>query len=368
MAGRLKVLNCIANPHNRAGFEVAAAFAAYAAEGGCAFESELWVPGAADSFAGVPNRAAGVRCPTGPRCILALRRLLLAEPPALIHCHDVPSATTVALARTVTHTPPAVLSVYAPLPRRTPRKPLRDVRARAFLWSLRRAFGAVVAPSAYAREIVISRSGFSPGKVTAIPFGIEPPDMSAAGAKSGSSVDVALLPIDLRSGRRRAAILYFLQSAALILRGEGDAAFLLPCCAEDESYVQAALVSMALSHRVTVSASQSLFGTLASADIAVLPTGDFEGIRPLVHAMAAGKAIIAPDLRGVREFVEPETTGLLIRPNDAQALADAVLRLSSSLSERTRLALAASAAARSRFSSRRLARSLCDLYSRLTGQ
>ncbi len=63
------------------------------------------------------------------------------------------------------------------------------------------------------------------------------------------------------------------------------------------------------------------------AEFIVLPSL-YEGM-PLVaiEAGAAGKAIVATDVDGTREVVQPGLTGLLVRPADADALADAVGRL-----------------------------------------
>src|SRR6266581_7024674 len=49
----------------------------------------------------------------------------------------------------------------------------------------------------------------------------------------------------------------------------------------------------------------------------------------LLEAMAFGKAVIAPRVGGVPEFVRDGETGLLVRPGDAGALAEAMLRLDS---------------------------------------
>ena len=51
-----------------------------------------------------------------------------------------------------------------------------------------------------------------------------------------------------------------------------------------------------------------------------------------------GKAVIAPRVGGIPEFVRDGETGLLVRPGDAGALAEAMLRLDSDDSLRSSLA------------------------------
>lgn len=59
-------------------------------------------------------------------------------------------------------------------------------------------------------------------------------------------------------------------------------------------------------------------------DICVLPSHR-EGIpRALMEASAMGLPVVASDIRGCREVVVPNRTGLLVAPRDPEALAAAV--------------------------------------------
>lgn len=64
---------------------------------------------------------------------------------------------------------------------------------------------------------------------------------------------------------------------------------------------------------------------LAAAHIVVQPSLGGEGLpRSLLEAAAAGRGMIASDVPGIREVVIAGETGLLVRANDAAALADAM--------------------------------------------
>jgi len=66
---------------------------------------------------------------------------------------------------------------------------------------------------------------------------------------------------------------------------------------------------------------------LAQARIVVLPSYR-EGLpKVLLEAAASGRPMVATDVPGCREVVEPGVTGLLVRPRDAGELAEAMLRL-----------------------------------------
>ncbi|MBE9565652.1 MAG: glycosyltransferase, partial [Proteobacteria bacterium] len=91
-----------------------------------------------------------------------------------------------------------------------------------------------------------------------------------------------------------------------------------------------------------------------------------EGIpRTLIESMAAGKAVIGPDLGSVPEIVAHERTGLIVPPDDAEALGKAILRLCTDSVLRRRLAENAAEAGGERFDYRTMVRDIESEYTRL---
>ena len=86
-----------------------------------------------------------------------------------------------------------------------------------------------------------------------------------------------------------------------------------------------------------------------------------------LEAMAAGIPVIATDVGGLSELIANGHTGLLVPPEDAAALAAAVLRLLDAADERRRLASAAQAEAEDRFSLTARVAALKELYEALPG-
>ena len=67
---------------------------------------------------------------------------------------------------------------------------------------------------------------------------------------------------------------------------------------------------------------------LQSSDLFVLPSF-VEGLPvSAMEAMAVGVPVIATNIAGTSELIENGKTGVLVRPSDAQALADAIVRMS----------------------------------------
>lgn len=99
--------------------------------------------------------------------------------------------------------------------------------------------------------------------------------------------------------------------------------------------------------------------TLASATVVALPSvraanGDQEGLPvTLLEAAAVGAAIVASDLPGIRDVVEPEVSGVLVPPGDVAALRDALRRALSDGAARERWQEGAAEAA-TRFSGERI--------------
>ena len=79
---------------------------------------------------------------------------------------------------------------------------------------------------------------------------------------------------------------------------------------------------------------------LAAADIFVLPS-HFEGLpMSVIEAMLTGLPVVASDIRGPREQVVPEVTGLLVPVADPRALASALRRLAEDATLRARMGAA----------------------------
>ena len=114
-----------------------------------------------------------------------------------------------------------------------------------------------------------------------------------------------------------------------------------------------------------------LSAAFAEADAFVLPAvedakGDVEGLGVvLIEALMHGVPVIASESGGIVDIVRHERTGLLVKPGDAGALADAIDRLASDGALRDRLARDGREHARTTFSWDAIIDRLVDLYTGL---
>jgi glycosyltransferase involved in cell wall biosynthesis len=83
--------------------------------------------------------------------------------------------------------------------------------------------------------------------------------------------------------------------------------------------------------------------------------------RAAMEASAMGLPVVATDVRGCREIVEPGVTGSLVPVRDPAALATALLELGDP-SHRARLGTGAQERARTHFDERRVVETVLDTY------
>jgi glycosyltransferase involved in cell wall biosynthesis len=95
----------------------------------------------------------------------------------------------------------------------------------------------------------------------------------------------------------------------------------------------------------------------------VLDNGDRDGIpNVLAEAMAAGAPVVTTAISGIPEIVRDGVNGLLVRPDDPEAVADAVVRLRTDRALAERISREARATVRHEFDGERLAGTLQTLF------
>jgi len=107
---------------------------------------------------------------------------------------------------------------------------------------------------------------------------------------------------------------------------------------------------------------EHMLGVYAQADIVALPSFR-EGLpKVLLEAAACGRPLVATEVPGCREICVDGETGLCVPPQDAAALADAIVRLIGDAALRERLAHEARMLVEREFSLDRIAQQTLELY------
>jgi len=112
---------------------------------------------------------------------------------------------------------------------------------------------------------------------------------------------------------------------------------------------------------------QDISELLSACDIFIL-SSDWEGVpMTILESMAAGKPVIATAVGGVPELVEDSITGLLVPPQDIQALSKAMVKLANDSSLREEMGKEGRKRALERFDINLIARQYEELYLKVLG-
>jgi glycosyltransferase involved in cell wall biosynthesis len=127
--------------------------------------------------------------------------------------------------------------------------------------------------------------------------------------------------------------------------------------------IRRAIDSLGIATRVTLlNHRDNVAELLQQADIFVLPSLSEARPRSILEAMLAELPVVASDVGGIPTVVDHETTGLLVPPAEAAALADALDRLAASEATRIQLGKAGRHYVEQECRLERTARKYVDIY------
>ncbi|MGH9886369.1 MAG: glycosyltransferase family 4 protein, partial [bacterium] len=238
----------------------------------------------------------------------------------------------------------------------------------------------VVAWSNDQRDSVASAAPVLAAHTVVVYPGIRPEDLEGGdggrfrgeiGVAPGAPLVGMLARFDAWKGHR-----VFLEAARRVALRRGEARFAvvggalnaawLPHVARYEADMRAEAHRLGLDAALTfVPHREDVAAAYAGLDVVVCPSLREPFGMVVIEAMAAGRPVIASDSGGPREILQDGRTGLLFETGNAQALADAVLRLLDDPGQRASLASAARADVAARFHRDRYAADIQALYDRL---
>lgn len=220
----------------------------------------------------------------------------------------------------------------------------------------------IAAKSIFARKVSVIENGIDFGRFTTPP----PETLSALRQRFGIGPrDRVLLCVGRLVPEKNHALL--LRVFARVHEREPEAKLLLVGGGALEPELRALVAELGLVERVIFAGTVSPVGPMFFlAEMFVLASW-LEGL-PLVvlEAMAAACPMVLTAVGGIPEVVEDGRTGLLVPPNDENALAGALLRmLAASPMQRQEIAEAARQHARRRFSMERMVERMQALYAQV---
>ena len=251
-----------------------------------------------------------------PRALLALRRLLAARGARLVHTHSsVDSWIAGVAARSLGLSTVRSRHVTIAVPRH-----------RTLVYRL----ADRILTSAERVKAILADAGIDPAKITAVPPGVDLARFHAGvsgarvRAELGLAGPVAGLVANIRGSKGHDV---FLEAARLVLRQVPDARFLVVGDGVGFDDVRARVGGLGLEHAVIMTGfRRDVPEVIAALDVLVLPSLRSEATSQVIlQAMALGTPVVASAIGGSPEVVRHGETGQLVPPNDAAALAAAIV-------------------------------------------
>ncbi len=206
---------------------------------------------------------------------------------------------------------------------------------------------AVIAVSGSVGQSIKEQLGLPDEKVHVIPNWVDPerfhpieraPARAMFRLKSGLAV-ACIGQITPAKGQEE-----FVKAAARIARMRSDAEFVIAGDEKDDAgsftrYLADLARTLGIGERLTFKGYVShLPEFLAAVDVVVVPSWDEGFSLVTVEALAAGRAVLASDVGGIRDIIKDNFPGMLFPPRDVGALANKMLWLLSDMPLRERLA------------------------------
>lgn len=278
------------------------------------------------------------------RGVLAMRRWLKNHELDVINTHSSTDAWLAALAiKSLGKTIPIVRTrhISAPIPHNP-----------ATRWLYQRASRHIVTTGERLREQLIGVNRFSPNAITSVPTGVDtahfvPGDKTTVRQHLGLSLDAPIIGIvaTLRSWKGHRYLVEAFSglpdAARLLIVGDGPI----------KPALLAQIEQLGLADRIILPGNQrDVLPWLQALDIFALPSYANEGVpQAILQAMLCGLPIVTTPVGSILEAVEHEKTGLIVEPQNATALRQAIQRLLADAELRQKLGDAARERALARF-------------------
>lgn len=178
----------------------------------------------------------------------------------------------------------------------------------------------IITNSQAVKEIYHSYHWFDEDFIKVIYNGVDPVTQPAAAALDtiypGEQVILAAGRLTVQKGFN-----YLIEAAALLKKERQDFQVIIAGDGDQRPDLQQQIRDRKIADFVTLAGHvEDLTPLLYRCELLIL-SSIYEGMPNIIlEAMAAGKAVIATDVHGVRELVIHNQTGLLVPPKDAQAL------------------------------------------------
>lgn len=272
---------------------------------------------------GIPTYLVEMRHSLDVKAVGALFQLLKETTPKVLNTHSSVDSWLGSMAGRLAKVPALVRTRHLSVP--ISKNPLNIIY---------RMPDAIITTGESIRKTMIRENGIDAGKVFSIPTGVSldrfDPEIPGTPVRKELGISratkVVTIVAVLRSWKRHDV---FLEAAGMIRDRMPSTVFLIVGTGPVRKRIQEAISVSGLNQGVVMMGHrEDVNEILAASDVCVLTSDGAEGVpQAVLQYMAMGKSVVATDVGSVSEVVTHGKTGLLVVPNDVQAVAEAVLSL-----------------------------------------
>jgi glycosyltransferase involved in cell wall biosynthesis len=268
---------------------------------------------------GLTVRPVAMRGAFDVRACWRLRRLMRTAEVDLVHTHSSIDAWLAGFAAKSLRLP-VVRSRHVSIPVK---------RRRNFVYNA--LCDRIISSGEAIREVLIM-GGVDPEKIVAIPAGVDVaqfhPAVSGAAVRRAFGITGPVIGT-VAMFRHSKGHRVLLRAIPEILRNEPEAVFLWVGDGVGRATLQQEIAEAGVRTKVYVAGfREDVPSCLAAMDVVVLPSIKSDGVpQVILQALAMRKPVVASTVGGIPEVIQHQRTGVLVPPNDPQALADAVVQV-----------------------------------------
>jgi glycosyltransferase involved in cell wall biosynthesis len=267
---------------------------------------------------GIPAVGVPMPRPLSVPAALRLRRLMRERAVQLVHTHSSVDSWLGTLAARSLHLP-VVRSRHVSIP---------IGRGRGLIYRL----ADRVVTSGTTVKAMIEATGVPPGRVVAIPAGIDSArfhdGVSGQGVRAEFRIEGPLIGLvaNIRGSKGHQ---YLLEAIPRVLAERPDTRVLIVGDGVGFDEVRRRVAALGLADRVVMTGfRRDVPEVMAALDVLVLPSVRSEAAPQVVpQALAVGTPVIGTAVGGIPEAIRDGETGRLVPPGDAKALAEAILEV-----------------------------------------
>jgi glycosyltransferase involved in cell wall biosynthesis len=248
-----------------------------------------------------------------------LRRLMRREGVDLVHTHSSIDAWLAGFAAKSLHLPVV----------RSRHVSILVKRRRNFVYNA--LCDRIISSGEAIRELLVT-AGVDPDKIVAIPAGVDVaqfhPNVSGDAVRQEFGLSAPVIGT-VAMFRRSKGHHVLLQAVPEILSSAPTAVFLWVGDGVGRTSLQQDIATAGLQARVQLTGFRDdVAACIAAMDIVVLPSVQSDGVpQVILQALAMRKPVVASAVGGIPEVIQHRHTGVLVPPNDPQALARAVVQV-----------------------------------------